>query len=237
MITIDSLSVRYQNILALDNFSFEFQDRIIYGIVGKNGAGKSTLLKAITGLISEYDGSVFFDSKQFKEIKGVLGYSPEDTILLPYLTGREYLELIAQLRLLHNAENEIEELLTNLGMKNIENILSIEYSHGMKKKLSFAAALLGDPKYIVLDESLNGFDPIALSYAKNIIASSVKEGYHILLASHDIELISELCSAVLLFHEGRLVEHYSKNEIERIDKMDGMSFRQHLMKTMQNSPD
>jgi ABC-2 type transport system ATP-binding protein len=235
MIKIHSLSVRYQNILALDNVSFEFQDCIIYGIVGKNGAGKSTLLKAIAGLISEYDGSVLFDSKQLKEIKSVLGYSPEDTILLPYLTGREYLELIAQLRRLHNAENEIEELLTNLGMKSIENTLSIEYSHGMKKKLSFAAALLGGPKYLVLDESLNGFDPIALSYAKDIISSAIKKGHHILLASHDIELISELCSTVLLLHDGRLVEHYSKNEMEEIDKMDDTSFRQYLMKTMQIS--
>jgi ABC-2 type transport system ATP-binding protein len=228
MISIKNLIIRYPETKAINNLSLELNDGNIYGLVGPNGAGKSTLIKALVGIISQYSGEICYDQLILKKnrhrIKGKVGYAPEDTELIPYLTGNEYLQMLADIRGTTKTQEKINTLIDNLQLANIRGDLIESYSHGMKQKLAVASALLDSPKTIILDEALNGLDPIAMFNLKRLIQNLAEDGHLILISSHVLELVESWCDYIMVLNQGKLIAKYSKDQIKQIKKKEGKEF-------------
>lgn len=232
MIKIDNLTIRYPKVLAVDNLTLELKPGTIYGLIGPNGAGKSSLLKSLVGLISEYEGEIHFDnltlSKNRQQIKSQIGYAPEDPDLFPYLTGREYLKMISEIRKTKDS-HQINELVSEFSLEETIDELINRYSHGMRQKISFAAALITEPQNLILDEALNGFDPVSLYNAKNILQNLAREGKTILLSSHVLELIEIWCQEIIIMNKGRIIDIYSLEKIASIKEQTGKGFNEHFI--------
>lgn len=228
MIELKNITIAYQNIIAVKSVSLKIEQGSLLGIVGPNGAGKSSLIKAMVGLITEYNGQISYDQlplrKNRYQIKQMQGYAPEDVDLLPYLTGREYLQMIAGIREIKDKSQQIDKLINLLNLDSKQNDLINEYSHGMKQKLSVAAAMIGPPQVLIFDEAFNGFDPISLYNVKNEIDKHVQTGGTVIISSHILELIEKWCSQIVIMNEGRILGNYRKDEIEKMKEEGNKDF-------------
>ncbi len=208
MIKIDKLTILFDDIKAVDSISLELRPGKIYGIIGPNGAGKSTLLKACAGLISPYDGSIIFEQKDIRKNrkwqKQNCAYAPDEVELLPYLKGHEFLQLIGSIRKVKNPEKEIDTYVSMLGLSMKKEELITDFSHGMRQKLAIAAALMGSPKYLIFDETLNGLDTISLNQLKQHIQKLAQKGSTILLSTHVLSIAREWCTEIIVLKDGRL---------------------------------
>lgn len=194
-----------------------------YGFLGPNGAGKSTTIKMLTGLLAPTHGSIrvldknMLDARQALEAKSRLGVIPEDLALFDNLTGREYLTFIGRMYLLprDTIRGHSDELLTLLGLEGEEKKLTLEYSHGMKKKLALAAALLPNPDLLFLDEPFEGVDAVTSRVIRDLLKGYVGRGSTVFLTSHVLEIVERLCSHVGIIVKGNLVEQASLEELRR----------------------
>jgi ABC-2 type transport system ATP-binding protein len=236
MINVSNLTIRYPEVIAINNVSIELKEGIIYGLVGPNGAGKSSLIRSLVGLLVEYEGEITFDqvlrTQDPHHIKSLFGYAPEDPDLYPYLTGNEYLHMIADIRQV-NASSQIADLRVDFGLNDVFDDLINRYSHGMRQKISFAAALIGEPKNLILDEALNGFDPISQHNAKKILLKLAQNDHTILLSSHILELVENWCQEIIILNEGKILAEYSQQQIEEIKKNTGKDFNEHFVSLIQ----
>ena len=232
MISIKNLIIRYPEVVAIEDVTLQLQEGKIYGLVGPNGAGKSSLIKALVGLISEYEGDINFNDFSLREhrhhIKSLFGYAPEDPDLYPYLTGKEYLQMIADIRQV-DAEAQIKLIQSDFNLNDVFEDLISRYSHGMRQKISFAAALIGEPQNLILDEALNGFDPISQFNAKNILVDLANKDHTILLSSHILELVENWCQEIIILNEGKILAGYTSDQIEEIKSKTGKAFSEHFM--------
>ena len=230
MLSIKNLSVQYEEKLAVDDVSIEISQNKIRGLIGPNGAGKSSLIKTCVGMISEYSGEILYGDKPLHKnrhwVKEHCSYAPEDTILLPYLKGREYLEMIGTLRKTLDLDNEIKSLFKMLNLQEKENELIINYSHGMRQKISIASTLIGNPDYLIFDEALNGLDPVALFNLKNYLNELATSGKTIILSSHILALILDWCDPIIIMHQGKILKMVSKQEISRMESEMEKTFEQ-----------
>lgn len=228
MISVKNLSISYEEKTALHNVSLDFESGKATGIIGANGAGKSSLLKACVGLLPDFEGTVHFGQKDLREnrywVKEHCAYAPEDVELLPYMKGREFLQLVAALRGAEHEGHKTDELLDMLALRTVENELIINYSHGMRQKLSLAAALTGETDYLILDESLNGLDALSLFGLKNYFAQLLSKGKTIVLSSHIISLIQSWCDPVVIMDRGEVLRVLSAREITELERQKGKSF-------------
>src|SRR5207244_3023605 len=160
------LSRYFGDFCAVDGIDLAVERGTFYGFLGPNGAGKSTTIKMLTGLLAPSGGKIrvldrdMLDPRQALEAKGRMGVIPEDLALFDNLTAREYLTFVGRMHLLprDTIRSRIDELLPLLGLEDEEKKLTLEYSHGMKKKLALAAALLPNPDLLFLDEPFEGVD-------------------------------------------------------------------------------
>ncbi len=237
MLKIDNLTIRYPKVLAVDNLSLELRPGIIYGLVGPNGAGKSSLIKCLVGLISAYDGEIQYDNyslrKDRQKIKSLIGYAPEDPDLFPYLTGREYLQMISEIKKVYDSQ-QINDIIIGFSLEKVIDDLINRYSHGMRQKISFAAALVADPQNLILDEALNGFDPVSLFNARKMLQNLADSGRTILLSSHVLELMEKWCQEIIIMNEGRIINIYTLKDIEAIKKETGKAFSDHFISLIRN---
>ena len=228
MITIRDVSVSYEDKLAVNSVNLEFEPGKITGIIGANGAGKSSLLKACVGLLPEFEGTIEFSGKDLRKnrfwVKQHCAYAPEDVELLPYLKGREFLQLIAAVRGLKNENEEIDFLLDMFALQEVENELIVNFSHGMRQKISLAAALTGKPDYLILDEALNGLDAMSLSRLKKYFEQLLAEGKTIVLSSHIISLIQSWCDPVIIMDKGEILRVLSALEIVGLERQKSKTF-------------
>lgn len=228
MIELKNITIAYENIVAVKDISLRIEKGSLVGIVGPNGAGKSSLLEAMVGIISQFNGQIIYEDlhlqKQRFKMKQKLGYAPENVDLMPYLTGREYLEMIADIRQLSGCNDQIEKMIRLLNMEAKQNDLIIEYSHGMKQKISVAGAMIGYPPIIIFDEALNGFDPLSLYNLKTEIENHVASGAIVILSSHILELIEKWCTQIIIMNEGKIFGNYKKSEIEKLIINSGKDF-------------
>jgi ABC-2 type transport system ATP-binding protein len=239
MIRLENIEVRYGETVAVDNLSFTFNEGHIYGIIGPNGAGKSSLIKAMVGIITDHSGNIFFEEHEYRkksrEIKFDLGYAPETTELFDYLTAREYLQMITEIKRLPADHSGIEDLLAKLTLEDQADHLIVGYSHGMRKKTALAAALLGSPRYIMLDEALNGLDPVAMYNVRQLLRSFAGRQSTILLSSHILELVENWCDHILIMKDGRLLATYSQDQIRKICAESGSDFSAHFIRLVEGS--
>ena len=194
-----------------------------YGFLGPNGAGKSTTIKMLTGLLAPSGGTVhvlgrnMLDPHDALEAKRRMGVIPEDLALFDNLTAREYLTFIGRIHLMprETIRSRSEELLSLLALEDDGKKLSLEYSHGMKKKLAMAAALLPNPDLLFLDEPFEGVDAVTSRVIRDVLAHFVSRGSTVFLTSHVLEIVERLCTHVGIIVKGELVEQASLDAIRQ----------------------
>jgi ABC-2 type transport system ATP-binding protein len=197
-----------------------------YGFLGPNGAGKSTTLKMLTGIIAPSGGAARILGLDLRrnplEIKRRIGVVPEELCLFENLTAREYLAFIGRMYRLPAGVTlrRMEELLALLGLDGTGKTLTLEFSHGMRKKLALAAALIHDPELLFLDEPFEGIDAIASRTIRGVLDAFVQRGSTIFLTSHLLDIVERMCTHVGILYEGRLVREGPLAEITRGGRLE-----------------
>ena len=213
----------FDDFCAVDGIDLRVERGTFYGFLGPNGAGKSTTIKMLTGLLAPSRGEMLVlglnmrDLRESLEVKRRMGVVPEDLALFDNLTAREYLTFVGRMYLLprDTIRSRIDELLSLLGLQDEEKKLTMEYSHGMKKKLALAAALLPNPDLLFLDEPFEGVDAVTSRVIRDLLAGFVARGSTVFLTSHVLEIVEKLCTHVGIIVKGSLVEQASLEEIRQ----------------------
>src|SRR5436309_1481750 len=213
----------YDGFCAVDAIDLRVERGTFYGFLGPNGAGKSTTIKMLTGLLAPSAGDIrvlgknVLEPREALEAKTRVGVVPEDLALFDNLTAREYLTFVGRMYLLprDTIRTRIDELLPLLALDVEEKKLTLEYSHGMKKKLALAAALLANPDLLFLDEPFEGVDAITSRVIREMLAGYVERGSTVFLTSHVLDAVERMCTHVGIIAKGKLVEQASLGEIRQ----------------------
>jgi ABC-2 type transport system ATP-binding protein len=215
MLQIRHLTKRYGALTAIHDISFEVREGEILGLLGPNGSGKSTTVKILAGLLQQTSGDVLLDGvnafAKLDAYKSILGYVPEEPHLYSYLTGPEYLRLVGRLRGLPDAtlDDKIDRFLRLLGIYDDRYQTLSSYSKGMRQKVLVAAAVLHNPRIVVLDEPFSGLDVTAARVLKGFVRSLADEGKLVVFSSHVLEVVEQVCSRVVILKDGHIVGHDS----------------------------
>jgi ABC-2 type transport system ATP-binding protein len=222
MIEVRGLVKKYSGVPVLNGVSFIARPFQVSGYLGPNGAGKSTTVKILTGLIQPSDGVITWNgrdiSRSLIEYKTHIGYVPEEPLIYPYLTGRQYLQLVGRLRGIpeKTLNQKIDELMSLFSLRNYRHAALSSYSKGMQQKVLISAALLHDPDLLILDEPMSGLDVTSALIFKNLIQLLACEGKVILLSSHILEVAEKICSRVMILHKGCLVADDSVEQLREL---------------------
>ena len=222
MLEAQHLVKRFYGHAAVSDVSFTLARGEILGYLGPNGSGKSITLKMLTGLVEPTSGYVRYEGRDVTggelQFRRQFGYVPEEPHLYPFLSGREYLELVAGLRQLpaHVASPKIEALLDLFGLADGAAQSISAYSKGMKQKTLIIAALLHDPDVIILDEPESGLDVGSILLLRHLVRLLARRGKAILYSSHVVENVERLCSRVIVLSAGRVVVDGSVDRIRTV---------------------
>jgi len=227
MIEASALRKRYGRLTAVDGISFKVEPGEVLGLLGPNGAGKSTTIKCLTGLLAPSGGTMRIlglDPVAAPEAtKRQVGVVPEDLNLFERLTGAEMLSFTGRMYGLQKAEiaDRSPELLDLMELTGEPKKLIVEYSHGMKKKLSLACALIHRPEILFLDEPFEGVDAIASRTLKDLLSRLTARGLTVFLTSHVLEIVERLCSDIAIISQGKLLASGSLNELRKGIQVEG----------------
>jgi ABC-2 type transport system ATP-binding protein len=217
MISVRNLSRQYGAFTAVDRISFTVEPGEVLGLVGPNGAGKTTTLRCLAGIIAPSLGTVEIDGHDIQKdsvpAKHALAFIPDEPHLFDHLTVEEHLRFVARLYGVADAEQRIGPLLEELEIADKRKSLSTELSRGMKQKLAIACGLLHDPSVLILDEPLTGLDPGGMRRMRSTIANRAKAGASVVLSSHLLTLVEELCTKLFVIRLGVCVAYGTLAEI------------------------
>jgi ABC-2 type transport system ATP-binding protein len=229
LIETQALVKRYGDKLAVNNVSLEVQAGEVFGFLGPNGAGKTTTIKMIVGLLQPSSGTVkvagYDVQAQPLQAKAASGYVPDTPNLYAKLTARELLRFVGDLYDLdrqHMAQRT-EELLRVLDLAEAADNTIDSYSHGMQQKTSLAAALMHDPKVLVLDEPTVGLDPKSARLIKDILRQMADRGSAVFLSTHILEIAERMCDRIGIINKGELVAVGTMNELRSLGKAGEVS--------------
>ena len=218
---------QFGNFVAVDHLNLHVNRGSFFGFLGPNGAGKSTTIKMLTGLLAPTSGRLHvlgFDiSEQPMEVKRRIGVVPEDLNLFERLTGAEMLSFTGRMYGLGKPEigQRSKELLDLMELQDEPRKLIVEYSHGMKKKLSLACALIHRPEILFLDEPFEGVDAIASRTLKDLLSRLTARGLTVFLTSHVLEIVERLCTDIAIIAQGKLLASGSLNGLRKGIRLEG----------------
>jgi ABC-2 type transport system ATP-binding protein len=242
MIEALGLKKMFSEFTAVDNLSFQVNPGEIYGLLGPNGSGKSTTMRMLLGLLKPTEGTakiMGFDIKdRIVEAKRVMGYVPEEPVLPERLTGWEYANYVSDIwRVPRGAdrEEELDELLTLLDIKDASDDIIETYSKGMARKISLVAALIHQPKVLILDEMQAGIDPRGAATIKEILNGLRERGATILLTTHILEIAEQICDRIGIINEGKMVAEGSMNELRK--QAEGQKSLEDIFLSLTGGPD
>jgi len=202
---------------AVDDLSFQVSAGEIVGLIGPNGAGKTTTLRALAGILKPTSGHVRIDGHDLMaepiEAKRRLAFMPDEPHLFEYLTVAEHLRLIARLYTVEDFERRSRALLDELELTGKEDSLPGELSRGMRQKVVIACGLVRSATTLLFDEPLTGLDPLGIRRMRETIVSRAREGAAILLSSHLLHLVEEVCTRVMIMDRGRKVADGTFDEL------------------------
>ena len=207
-LSVTRLTRRYGEFTAVRGLDFEVQTGEIVGFLGPNGAGKTTTLRICAGLLQPNGGDVrvagFALAREPLEAKRRLGFVPDRPFLYDRLTGREFLEFVGALWDVPRDRGAVraDELFERLELIEAAGELIETYSHGMRQKVSVAAALIHDPPLLMLDEPLSGLDPHGARTLKDLLRERAGRGAGVLVSTHLLEVAERLCDRVVILHRG-----------------------------------
>jgi ABC-2 type transport system ATP-binding protein len=209
MIQVDALTKLYGEFVAVNELSFAVQAGEVMGLVGPNGAGKTTTLRCLAGIIPPTRGTIRICGVDLATdpiaAKQQLAFFTDEPRLFDYLTVQQHLAFVARIYQVRGYEPVAEQLLTELELAEKKNALPGELSRGMKQKLAIACGLLHAPKVIYFDEPLTGLDPMGIRRMKDSILKRAQEGSAVIISSHLLHLVEEICSHILILKGGRKI--------------------------------
>jgi ABC-2 type transport system ATP-binding protein len=201
----------FRGIPAVSDVSFQVSPGEIVGFLGPNGAGKSTTVKMITGLLRPNDGRVLFDGRDIHadllSWRATFGYIPEEAHLYTWMSAMEYLQLVGRLRGMGERviRDKAEGLLALLGLESWRFSPMSVYSKGMRQRVLMAAALMHDPRMLILDEPLSGLDVLSSRLFRDLLHELAAAGKAVLYISHVLEIVEQICDRVVVISQGRIV--------------------------------
>jgi ABC-2 type transport system ATP-binding protein len=208
-LTLEHLRRTYGSFTAVDDLSFTVGPGEIVGLIGPNGAGKTTTLRTLAGILRPTSGSVRIDGhdivKDPLEAKKRLAFMPDEPHLFEYLTVEEHLRLIARLYTVDDFDRRARTLLDELELAGKERSLPGELSRGMRQKVVIACGLVRNASTLLFDEPLTGLDPIGIRRMRETIVARARTGAAVLLSSHLLHLVEEVCTRVIIMAGGRKV--------------------------------
>ena len=220
MIETFDLTRYYGHKLAVANLNMRVEKGEVFGFIGPNGAGKTTTIRMLSCLIQPTKGTARVGGHDVREepfeVKKIVGLVPENPPLYDRLTGMEYLEFVGRLHKVEEGERErrIDELLEAFKLGDGANQLIVSYSRGMKQKLAFSAALIHNPKVLLLDEPTSGVDVRSAKVMKDIIKGLSERGATVFYSTHIMELAERICQRVGIINEGHLVAVGTLDELK-----------------------
>ena len=226
MLTINHLTKRYGDKLAVDDLSLHIAPGEIYGFIGHNGAGKTTTLKSAAGILQFDAGTVAIDGHDLKTdplgCKARLAYIPDNPDLYSFMTGHQYLNFIADVFGVSAADRSerVRRLAERLELKDDLYQPISAYSHGMKQKLALIAAWLHEPRLIMMDEPFVGLDPKAAHLLKQMMREHCDRGGAIFFSTHVLEVAEKLCDKVAFIQRGRLIRSGTMEEVKGDDSLE-----------------
>jgi ABC-2 type transport system ATP-binding protein len=206
---------------AVNGVTFSLNAGEVLGCLGPNGSGKSTTVRMLTGLIEPTRGEVLAGGANIQrdlvKYRERLGYVPEEPELYPFLSGWEYLELVATLRGLPRStlEKKIDSMLELFSLFPARNGLIGSYSKGMRQRILLIAALLHDPDLLILDEPLSGLDVTSALIVKNLIKTLGEQRKAVFYCSHVLEVVEKVCTHVMILRKGKVLAYAATDEVQR----------------------
>jgi ABC-2 type transport system ATP-binding protein len=217
MIQVEGLTKLYGEFVAVNELSFSVQLGGVLGLVGPNGAGKTTTLRCLSGIIPPSRGSITICGHDLARdpiaAKSQLALFTDEPRLFDYLTVQQHLAFTARIYQVADYESIGQQLLEELEIADKKDALPAELSRGMKQKLVIACGLLHSPKVIYFDEPLTGLDPIGIRRMKDSILKRARDGAAIIISSHLLHLVEEICSHILILKNGRKIADGTIEEI------------------------
>jgi ABC-2 type transport system ATP-binding protein len=219
MLGVRGLTKHYGALTPIRNVSFDVRAGEVLGLLGPNGSGKSTVVRIVTGLLKPTNGTVALDDRDtianLDAYKAILGYVPEEPHLYSYLTGPEYLRLVGRLRRLPESllDRRVDRFLELLDIYDDRYLTLSSYSKGMRQKILIAAAVMHNPRVVILDEPFSGLDVSAARLLKTFVRALAAEGKIVLFSSHVLDVVEQVCSRVVILKDGQIVGHDS---VERL---------------------
>jgi len=223
MLETKNLTKNFGKFVAVDNLNIHVQKGDIYGFLGPNGAGKTTTIGMLSGLIRPTKGTAIVNDLELSDINNIkkhIGVYPQESNFYPDRSAKDHMILYGSLKGLNKIQalSESVRLLQLVGLNESEDVKVGNFSHGMKKRLGIAQALVGNPDLLILDEITNGLDPLWTKQVRDLITELNKDGITIVFSSHNLFEIQQICNRVGIIHKGQLVAEDSidliKNYIE-----------------------
>ncbi len=225
LIEVKNVTKQYGDFYAVRNINFEVKEGQIVGFLGRNGAGKSTTMNMITGFIEPTSGQIIVGGydvdKKPKKVKAQIGYMPEGTPLYSDLTVKEFVEYMADLKMIPRKERKeaVQKAIERTGLEKVQNNLTKILSRGYKQRVSMAGAIVGDPKILILDEPTVGLDPKQVIEIRELI-KSFRKNHTVILSSHILSEISQICEKVIIIDKGEIVAVDTPENLEKTSTKD-----------------
>jgi ABC-2 type transport system ATP-binding protein len=219
MIELRNLTKRFGDIVAVHRLNLSVSEGEIFGFIGPNGAGKTTTLRMMGGVLAPTEGCVIIDgidmAEEPEKAKKRIGFIPDRPFLYEKLTGMEFLRFTADLYDIGDGEfrEKSEKILKQFSLYHWGDELVESYSHGMKQRLIISAAILHDPKVIVVDEPMVGLDPAGSRMVKNLFRNLAKEGTTIFMSTHTLGMAEDVCDRIGIIHKGSLIATGTTEEL------------------------
>ncbi|HEY2988110.1 MAG TPA: ABC transporter ATP-binding protein [Candidatus Binatia bacterium] len=226
MIRVENLSKRYGRLAAVNSLDLEIPAGEIFGFLGPNGAGKTTTIKVMMGILRASSGRVLlggFDvEREPEKAKAITGYIPDRPFIYEKLTGGEFLKFVGALHRVEPAvlERRIADLLEIFELSPWREELVESYSHGMKQRLVLSAALLHEPKILIVDEPMVGIDPRGARKLKDLFVSLAQKGVAMFLSTHSVGVAEEVCHRVGIIDRGRLIACGTMADLRQLAKVN-----------------
>ncbi|MCR5489773.1 MAG: ABC transporter ATP-binding protein [Saccharofermentans sp.] len=219
ILKVNGLTKKYGSKTALNNVAFNVERGKIYGFIGENGAGKTTTIRAITGLSEAPSGTIELfgasDKKGLTKARRKMGYLVEHPILSMNDTAEGNLKM-QQLLYGHRDDAKIKKILARVGLADVGRKKVKNFSLGMKQRLGIAMALVNDPEILILDEPVNGLDPMGMVAVRELLKSlSTEDGITIVISSHILAELYQLVTDYIIISHGEIIEQISKEELDR----------------------
>jgi ABC-2 type transport system ATP-binding protein len=227
MIELNEVTKRFGAKIAVNNLSLQIQPGELFAFLGPNGAGKTTTIKLMCGLLFPTSGSVrvggFDIRRQGDEARRLLSFVPDQPYLYEKLTGREFLQFIADMYGLarDHGRRRIEAMIELFGLSDFVDDLTERYSHGMKQRTVFASALLHEPRVLIIDEPTVGLDPHGVRMLKDLLRAEANRGVTIFLSTHSLEIVQEIADRIGIVDHGELVSCGTIAALRKEAALDG----------------